>query len=75
MKEETWRGQSAWSWGGCRPAHLFDLLLQVLQLRVLLIDEVELREVPLLHCRAGKAGARETGTRRQSDTRRQAQEG
>lgn len=44
--------------------HLVDLLLQMLQLRVLLVDEGELGEVALLHWRGGSGGTHRTGRER-----------
>lgn len=62
MRREE-RGQG-WE-DGVGLTHLFDLLLQMLQLRVLLIDEVKLGEVALLHWgRAGKGGVQVNADRK-----------
>lgn len=71
-EEET--GAEARSEGGAGEraglAHPLDLVLQVLQLRVLLVDEVELREVALLHWgRVGKSGSREESRDRETHRR------
>lgn len=47
--QEEERGTGEGKGRGASLTHLLDLLLQVLQLRVLLIDEGELCEVTLLH--------------------------
>lgn len=62
MRREE-RGQG-WE-DGVGLTHLFDLLLQMLQLRVLLIDEVKLGEVALLHWgRAAKGGVQGNADRK-----------
>lgn len=63
------REESGQGWeDGVGRTHLFDLLLQMLQLRVLLIDEVKLGEVALLHWgRAAKGGSREMQTEKQRE--------